>query len=811
MKYSRSLIATLLMSGGLLQFVAPALADGTASGTAISNTATASYDDPTGIGSINTTSNPVTVTVAEIAGINVASSGVTNKTNPGGTVVVGNELYYNYTITNVGNAPTTFRIPGNPTVTGPGTLTGVEYSTDGGANWTSAPAGATTGSVAVGGTVLVRVAITVNNGGGTIISVQLGNTPGNLSNQPYSASGNGDDLYTVGGNPANGQREGAATRSVTVGTIVKNIALATVLQKRTGVDDNATPSILNDDIINYELGFRVEGSDVTNTGITPVSLAGTPITLDGTPNSTRILVSSAIPVGTTLTTVAAPSGWKAVCTNDQLTVHAHLANWVTYTPGATCKRVGFVNDPAVATTIANGATVTGLTFKVKTTTASGTSYTVDSMAQLFGSTALGDPAVIVYDESGDQTPNNYDVATPLSPTTTTYNATSASADGIAVATYGIDTNNDNTGIGPSGEINQYVYTYIPTAPTSLLNGPVGVPTATGPDAAGLASSDFDFTNKSTAVPAGTAPGTQIAPAPVGFFNTVKNTGTATVDISLLPELLTIPGTATLPAGTKVKIITGGGGQFAIYTVTATGFSFTSGSTGITATNPTKLVGITAGGTADYQVEINLPSGTDLSTTTGKGFPIVINAFTGGTLATTGDVGVTAPTASNKTIDRVYTGFIKLVKESRILPGTGPALATAADGTFSTTAKTPAKGNIIEYRITYTNISEKQIGAGNSVLNAANLTIVEDGTTAVSTWGQDQDNNGVIDTSNVAGSATNSNPNATIKFFNGTNGLTISSDLSGTTPTTDVTKYVDTVTTVVAPGSTGSFSFQRKLN
>jgi hypothetical protein len=810
MKYSRSLIATLLMSGGLLQFVAPALADGTASGTAITNTATASYDDPTGVGSINTTSNPVTVTVAEVAGINVTASGVTNRTNPGSAVIVGDQLYYNYTITNVGNAPTTFHIPGNPTVTGPGTLTGLEYSTDGGTNWVAAPTGATTGSVAAGGTVIVRVAITVNNGGGTTIGVQLGNTPGNLSNQPYSASGNGDDLYTVGGNPANGSREGSATQSRTIGAIVKNIALGTVFQKRTGIDNNSTPSVVNDDIISYELGLRVESSDVTNTGITPVPLAGTSISLDGG-TVTRILVSSAIPTGTTLTTVAAPSGWKAVCTSDPVTTHAHLANWVTYDPTKTCKRVGFVNDPAVSTSVPTGTTVTGLTFNVKTTGATGTGYTVDGIAQLFGATALGDPAVIVYDESGDQTPNNYDVVTPLSPSTSTYNATSVSANGVAVATYGIDTNNDNTGIGASGEINEYIYIYTPAAPISLLNGPFGVPTATGPDATGTASPDFDFTNKSTAVPAGTAPGTQIAPAPVGFFNTVKNTGTTTADISLLPELLTVPGTATLPTGTKVKIYTtGASAQFAIYTVTATGFSFTSGSTGITATNPVKIAGLAPSVIADYQVEIDLPSGTDLSTTTGKGFAIVINAFTGGILAATGDVGVTTPTASNKTIDRVYTGFVKLLKETRILPGTGPAVASA-DATFSIANKTPAKGNIIEYRITYSNISEKQIGAGNSILNAANLTIVEDGTTAVNTWGQDKDNNGVIDTSNVLSSAVNTDLSATVKFYNGASGQILSTDLTGITSTTDVTKYIDTLTTVVAPGNTGSFSFKRQLN
>jgi hypothetical protein len=815
MKYSRYLIATLLMSGGLLQLVSPAVADGTASGTAITNTATASYEDPTGVGNINTTSNPVTVTVAEVAGISVSASGITNKSNPGGAVVVNDQLYFNYTITNVGNAPTQFQIPGNPGVTGPGTLTGVEYSTDGGTTWVSAATGATTPSVVAGGTVLVRVSVTANNSGGSTIAVQLGNTPGNAANQPFSASGNGDDVNTVGGNPANGVRESAASQKINIGAIVKNIALATVLEKRTREDDNGTPAIVNDDIISYELGLRVESADVTNTGITPVPLAGTPITLDGTPNVTRILVSSAIPNGTVLTAVAAPSGWKAVYTTDDpaLTI-ATTASWsTTFDPTKVYKRIGFVNDPSVSTTVPIGTIVTGLTFKVKTVNATGSGYTVDSMTQLFGTSALGDPTAIVYDESGDQTPNNYDGTTPLSPSTSTLTVavTSGSANGIATATYGIDAGNDNTGSGTAGEINEYVYNYTPAAPTSLLNGPIGVPTATGPDAIGTLSTNYDFTNKSSAVGAGIAPGGQIDPAPVGFFNTVKNTGTGSADISLLPELSTVAGAATLPTGTKVKIYTtGASAQFAIYTVTATGFTFTSGSAGISATNPVKLLGVAPSVTADYQVEIDLAGSTDLSTTTGKGFPVVINAFTGGTLSATGDVGVTAPTSSNKTIDRVYTGFVKLLKETRILLGSGPAVA-AADLNFSTTAKTPAKGNIIEYRITYSNISEKQIGSGNSILNAANLTIVEDGTTTLSTWGQDKDLNGVIDTSNVLNSAANTDPSAIVKFYNDISGQSLASDLTGLTVNKYVTKYIDTLTTVLAPGNSGSFSFKRQLN
>jgi hypothetical protein len=98
------LVATALLTGSLFQFLAPVLADGTTAGTSISNTATATYEDPNSPGTtINATSNTVVVTVAEVAGITVTGSGVTD--NNGGTVGVGDLLTYTYTLTNVGNDP----------------------------------------------------------------------------------------------------------------------------------------------------------------------------------------------------------------------------------------------------------------------------------------------------------------------------------------------------------------------------------------------------------------------------------------------------------------------------------------------------------------------------------------------------------------------------------------------------------------------------------------------------------------------------------------------------------------------------------
>jgi uncharacterized repeat protein (TIGR01451 family) len=293
----------------------------------------------------------------------------------------------------------------------------------------------------------------------------------------------------------------------------------------------------------------------------------------------------------------------------------------------------------------------------------------------------------------------------------------------------------------------------PTAPGTVINTTSNKVIVTVAEVAGI-----------------TVTGSGVTPGNVGFFNTVQNTGTTTSNISLLPELLT---SGSLPENTKVRIHTAAG-QSATYEVIGNAFVFVAGSgvgnsggVAISATNPVILENVASNGTALYQVEVDLPTGTALSTDTSKGFPVVINAFIAG-----------SPTATNKTIDRVYTGFVKLVKETRILQGSGPTVAPA-DVAFSLANKNPATGNIIEYRITYTNISEAQVGAGNAILKAANLAIVEDGT-STNTWAKDGDTNGIIDTSNVVSSAVNLGTTANIELYKGANGLTSTIDQSGKT-------------------------------
>ena len=96
----------------------------TAAGTSIINRATGTYEDPSQPGvQINTTSNTVTVTVAEVAGITAVANGIVDST-PLTPVLPTDTLTYSFLITNVGNDTTRVFIPA-PILTGPAAFTGV--------------------------------------------------------------------------------------------------------------------------------------------------------------------------------------------------------------------------------------------------------------------------------------------------------------------------------------------------------------------------------------------------------------------------------------------------------------------------------------------------------------------------------------------------------------------------------------------------------------------------------------------------------------------------------------------------------------
>ncbi|MBE9004184.1 hypothetical protein IQ259_03850 [Fortiea sp. LEGE XX443] len=828
-----TLLATTLLANS---FVQPTIAQTTPTlaGAAIDNQATATYEDPNNPNvPINSTSNTVRVTIAEVAGISIVAG--TPVDNNGGTVLVNDLIYFPFTITNIGNDPTRFRLPSQAGITGPGTQGTLQYSTDNGTTWTDIPpVGFTTSSIPVNGTIQVRVPVTVNSGAtsGQQIQVTLGETNPALtaSNSPRTGSINdARDVYTVDnpdgtpggevtGSPANGVVEGSTSASITVSA--KNYSLATILKTRSIYSNNNTPADITDDTITYNLGLRVESSDPTGQSITPAPLAGSVVPgLSGT----NILISDAIPSGTQLAVAPTPpTGWTVVYSTTAVTTSANAASWTSTAPGdlSTVTRIGFVKttvDGNSSTYIPTNTTVTGFSIQVRVRTGQTAPLTIANVAQVFGKTP--DTNTPVLDESGDQNPSNFDG--PPGNMTPPAN-TDTNGDGVPdqlpptvpdgyindandLTTTGTDTNGNNTGdtsnpgANLGGEANVFTISV-----NSLLNGPNNFPGAVGPT-----NNNDDFTNKSSNVPAGQVPGTTFDPNVVSFPNTVSNTGNQTENISLLP---TPPATAgDLPNGTVVTISANNGTTTATYTYNNGVFTFTNG-TGfvggnpVSAANPIRIDNVASNGTANYTVNIDLPNGTPPSTDPNiqRGFPVPITAF-----IDTNFNGLADDLVTNITINRVYTGFLQLIKQSRVLQGDGPAVQ-GADGTLSTTPKTPAPGNIIEYVIQYRNISEPQPanGSNNVILNAGNVVITEDGTVLPNNWARDNDNNSVIDTSHVVDSAQGT---GTINFFSGNPATTAATNqTSGTTAATDVTRYVNNVGTV-APNISGTFIFQRKVN
>lgn len=846
--YPPLLAATLLVSGlslswnssGLAQTADPA----TQAGTQISNTATATYQDPNDPNTtLQATSNTVVVQVAEVAGITNVPVGVYEApSGQGGTpstpILPGDTVYFDFRVTNVGNDPTTFFIPGLANITGPVASQTVQVSYDNNTFTPVPSAGQATTSIAPNASVIVRVAVQVSAtaASGANLSVTLGNTSQNdnttnTQNQPNGTAGSFTDgnpdtnVYTidnadgsgnvgsfneVAGVPSNGEREASASQRITIGSQPQ--AFATVLKVRGAYNSQGTNQ-LTDDTIDYDLGMRVESTAPNgSSSLIPADLQGTTLQVNST-SIQRILVSDAIPTNTTLVTssVVAPTGWQAVYTSSLLSTPAHQATWTT-TPSGTVTRIGFIYNntsglsAAVNPSLPTGRSVTGMRFQVQATGFTGSTARVVNLAQLLGETRdIVQPTgstILVYDESGDQVPNNLDD----NGTGTTYgtgqdaqgNPLTPVPDGATDPTnHGVDNNNNNQGSGAGGEDNVYEF----GAVADLVNGPQNYANAVGPT-----DNTDDFTNKSAPITQSYAPGATIDPPPVTFTNTVQNTTANNLsNVLLVPDIADTafvnPALETIPLnGTVVTIRYGTSTAVYTYDSSINNFRFTSGQVISIPTLP-------ANGAVDYQVTVDLPAGTSLSTDTNRGFSIPIYAF----VDQNSDGRPTGDTIRNRTIDRVYTGFLKLEKDARILDRvTGQPLTTGATGGWTTSStelnRFALTGNFIEYRIRYSNISMPNSGIGNTVLNANNVQIIEEGVpnppTQTNNWAADNDSNGVIDTSNVVGTA---------QATAGTITFVPSGDRSGTTAASDVTRYINAPGIIIQPGQGGTFTFRRRIN
>ena len=264
--------------------------------------------------------------------------------------------------------------------------------------------------------------------------------------------------------------------------------------------------------------------------------------------------------------------------------------------------------------------------------------------------------------------------------------------------------------------------------SAVLLGPNGAPSATGPT-----NNNDDFTNKSvtTGIAAVAPGGVTTASGQVVFTNTVQNTGNSNDTYTL-----TAP---TVPAGATVEISTNGG----------TSFTTVSGGGSVN-------LAVTFGNSANFLVRVTLPTGQTVLT----GYDTVIRA-----------TSQNDNTKFNDTIDRVYTGFLRLVKSFTVTNGTGVGAATDA-----------VPGAVINYTITYTNVSSTG-GSGSVTLTVNNLVITENGNTAPNNWGTTTDQ--VVGSGGDSGSGT------------------IAGDSVGSNLLTDTIGSV-------APGASGTFTFSRTI-
>ena len=179
---------------------------------------------------------------------------------------------------------------------------------------------------------------------------------------------------------------------------------------------------------------------------------------------------------------------------------------------------------------------------------------------------------------------------------------------------------------------------------------------------------------------------------------------------------------------------------------------------------------------------------------------------------------------NVTVNQVYTGYLQLVKKARVLRDNGSGTYIQVPGmgfNDPESAKQPAPGDLLEYQITYTNISEAgDSGTGNGLLQADDVVIIEDGVAGNNNWAIDnddptEDGDTLIDTLHPLNGAEDTTAGSVITYFDETgagnpNAGGFSSELTDHQVTDDIVKYEVSGINRLSPGQSGVFTFQRKI-
>ena len=504
----RALPAALVAFAALWLAAAPALGQTTSGGTSIVNQASATYSD--GTNSYTANSNPVTVTVANVAGLTITPDGGSVPTVVSGQTGVD----FTFTVTNSGNFPTQVRFPASGAAIGlSGTATVTQAVIDVNGNGID---GGDTDILGNGSAVLypaspylarnasfnviVRVSVGAAAAAGSTVSVTLGDASGDN----VASDGSAAEVRTSV--PPSVTLTGSESEAVgSISTTVENDA-----QLRLGLTAPAGPVAL--------------GSSVTYTWVldNTGARAVTSRTLTNAPagSNTGVFVVVPVPARTTFASVTPPAGVTVLYSTSALTADPVTgATWTTVAPpAATVTRVAF-NTGA---TLAPAATVSNMQVVVTVNTGINATQPIYQIGDAFGSNSV---SASLTDQSGDGVVNKGDGNAD-------FNEPRFGVDALS-ATQGFQLPTTLTQVG------------------SVLFGPSGAPAAVGPN-----NNNDDYTNRSVA-PAAVAGLSHLdtlgSAATVDFTNTVQNTGNTDDTFTF-----TAP---TVPAGFTVQLSTNGGTSF----------------------------------------------------------------------------------------------------------------------------------------------------------------------------------------------------------------------------------------------------------
>jgi hypothetical protein len=659
-----SIVAPLVVGLGIATAV-PALANGTAAGTVISNTATATYSD--GVSSYNSQSNTVTTTVQNAPSMTIAPTQAVpgaNTVSPGGTVTD------TYTLTNTGNAAGYFQIVG-PLGTASGVTAGqgnfVQFVVNAGAgnnnfatvaavnnylltgnaggpfltavNSTITIAVNYTAQAGASGTITTNVTanITQQAGGGTSQQTSTPNTVGQY-NDPVVADARMDlqKLAVVGGTVA------APTVQYTVrANNGGSRAMVAVVR-------NGLPA-----------GAGITGAGVILTDKIP-SYNATQLTLNGTP-----------------AWVTQPTGATFIYSVDGVTWTASAAGAVyvgAFIPSAAITGTFGASNPGSSQgSVTAGQAQAAFTYVINGSTAAGGA----------NPTAIDNVVNSIYaDQSGF-------IEGPGITFQTVQNNAGATAANTAPAIANVN-----------GTLTGAAHIQSAASPTanSVLNGPNGFPGATGPDT--TTNTDYtaiSYTNGGANLSAVNGATVTVAAgaATITIVNSLQNTGNKDDTYNLTAATGT--GLTALPAGWTVTFTSAG--------------QAASGSCGaVVAGTVITSVCVPSGATQNYRTLYTPPAGaTTFNSYAGYGDAV--------TATSTNDV-----TKTNVTIDEIFVGgFVKLVKS--LQAGLGQPCASASVWTSAPANVNP--GDCLWYSIVYTNVAPTG-GTNNITLNATTFVITEDG-------------------------------------------------------------------------------------